>query len=49
MDHPEYRSMSESAVRLVLLGGARNKDDLERVGRLRSLANELDVDVGYPI
>jgi len=27
MDYPEYQSM----VRLVLLGGARNKDDLERV------------------
>ncbi|KAL4066395.1 glycosyltransferase family 4 protein [Scleroderma yunnanense] len=44
MDHPEYRSTSETAVRLVLLGGARNKDDLERVGTLRSLATELDID-----
>lgn len=40
MDYPEYRS----TVRLVLLGGARNKDDLERVESLGALAAELDVD-----
>lgn len=45
MDYPEYRS----TVRLVLLGGARNKDDLERVESLRALAAELDVDVGCSI
>ncbi|KIM53165.1 glycosyltransferase family 4 protein [Scleroderma citrinum Foug A] len=40
MDHPEYRS----TVRLVLLGGARNQEDMERVSSLGALATELDVE-----
>ncbi|KAG8214910.1 mannosyltransferase, partial [Butyriboletus roseoflavus] len=47
MDHPEYKSLgivsSEDPVRLVLLGGARHQDDLDRVESLRALARELDV------
>ncbi|KAI6039650.1 glycosyltransferase family 4 protein [Pisolithus marmoratus] len=44
MDHPEYKKSSpNSEVRLVLLGGARNAGDLDRVERLRSLATELDI------
>ena len=41
MDHPEYRS----TVRLVLLGGARNQEDMARVSSLGALATELDVEV----
>ncbi|KAI6027795.1 glycosyltransferase family 4 protein [Pisolithus microcarpus 441] len=43
MDHPEYKSLPKDEVRLVLLGGARNSGDLDRVGRLRSLASDLDI------
>lgn len=50
MDHPEYKSQgmasSEDPVRLVLLGGARHQDDLDRVESLRALAKELDIQVG---
>jgi len=47
-DHPEYRmqgasSGQDSAIRLVLLGGARHQDDLDRVESLRTLAKELDI------
>ena len=45
MDHPEYRSTA----RLVLLGGARNQEDMDRARSLGALATELDVDVGCAI
>ncbi|KAH0832377.1 glycosyltransferase family 4 protein [Lanmaoa asiatica] len=47
MDHPEYKTRgvgsSQDSVRLVLLGGARHQDDLDRVESLRALAKELDI------
>ncbi|KAN0088030.1 glycosyltransferase family 4 protein [Tylopilus felleus] len=45
-DHPEYKTKegsSKDPVRLVLLGGARHQDDLDRVESLRALATELDI------
>jgi len=36
---------SKDPVLLVLLGGARHQGDLDRVGSLRSLAKELDIQV----
>lgn len=49
LDHPEYRtqgaSSSQDSVQLVLLGGARHQDDLDRVESLRDLAKELDIQV----
>ncbi|KAG6337390.1 hypothetical protein ID866_1713 [Astraeus odoratus] len=48
MDHPEYKATStttsKNVVRLVLLGGARNENDLDRVESLRTLASELAVE-----
>ncbi|KAG9308815.1 mannosyltransferase [Chiua virens] len=47
MDHPEYKTqgndLHKNTVRLVLLGGARHQDDLDRVESLRALAKELDI------
>ncbi|KAF8547294.1 glycosyltransferase family 4 protein [Imleria badia] len=46
MDHPEYKTQEGSGrdpVRLVLLGGARHQDDLDRVESLRALAKDLDI------
>ncbi|KAF8123271.1 UDP-Glycosyltransferase/glycogen phosphorylase [Boletus edulis] len=46
MGHPEYKTQdraSKDPVRLVLLGGARHQDDLDRVETLRALAKELDI------
>ncbi|KAF9242562.1 mannosyltransferase [Melanogaster broomeanus] len=47
MEHPEYKvpenGSNEDVVRLVLLGGARHQDDLDRVESLRALAKELGV------
>lgn len=49
MDHLEYKTSSKGAtndtVKLVLLGGARHKDDLARVESLRALAKELGIEV----
>ena len=48
MDHPEYKTQdgsSKDSIRLVLLGGARHQDDLDRVESLRALAKELDIQV----
>lgn len=49
MDHPEYKTRGMGSnldpVRLVLLGGARHQDDLDRVESLRALAKELDIQV----
>ncbi|KIJ15033.1 glycosyltransferase family 4 protein [Paxillus involutus ATCC 200175] len=46
-DHPEYKvpenGLNHDAVRLVLLGGARHQDDLDRVESLRVLAKELGI------
>ncbi|KAH7885011.1 mannosyltransferase [Phlebopus sp. FC_14] len=46
MDHPEYKSSDTNgdSVRLVLLGGARHKDDLDRVEALRALGKELGIE-----
>ncbi|KAF9220277.1 glycosyltransferase family 4 protein [Gyrodon lividus] len=47
MDHSEYKvpegGSNHDAVRLVLLGGARHQDDLDRVESLRALAKELGI------
>jgi alpha-1,2-mannosyltransferase len=40
--HPEYK---EQGVRLVLIGSSRNAADEARVVALRSLVNELELDV----
>lgn len=49
MDHPEYKTQgvgsSQDPVQLVLLGGARHQNDLNRVESLRALAKELDIQV----
>lgn len=48
MDHPEYKTRegsSKDPVRLVLLGGARHQDDLNRIESLRALAKDLDIQV----
>lgn len=48
MDHPEYKTRDDSdqdSVQLVLLGGVRHQDDLDRVESLRALAKELDIQV----
>ncbi|KIJ59041.1 glycosyltransferase family 4 protein [Hydnomerulius pinastri MD-312] len=48
MDHPEYKApqkgSAKGAVRLILLGGARHQDDLDRVEALRALAKELGIE-----
>ena len=40
--NPEYKA-GGSSVRLVLLGGCRNKDDSARVESLQALAKDLDI------
>ena len=49
MDHPEYKAqksgLSQESIRLVLLGGARHQEDINRVESLRALAKELDIQV----
>ncbi|CAL1713659.1 unnamed protein product [Somion occarium] len=41
--HPEYANPGDQHVRLVLIGGSRNKDDADRLESLKSLAKELGI------
>ena len=41
----EKRLPTEAGLKLVLLGSARHKEDLERVGTLRELTRELGIEV----
>ncbi|KAI0066790.1 mannosyltransferase [Artomyces pyxidatus] len=41
--YPEHRTDGPRAVRLVLIGGSRNKDDTDRVSALTSLAESLSI------
>ena len=44
MMRPEYRT-PETGVKLVLVGGSRNAEDMARVDGLRRLAKELGIEV----
>ena len=39
------RPRPNSNARLILIGGARNRDDFERIDRIKNLAKELKIDV----
>jgi alpha-1,2-mannosyltransferase len=42
---PEYKSIGDSGVRLVMIGGSRNQGDANRVQELRQLTKELGLEV----
>ena len=46
MTRQEYRT-PETGVKLVLVGGSRNAEDMARVDGLRRLAKELGIEVCY--